>query len=326
MYIAWTSDREGHLQGQMQVTFIDQNDPTKLTNHNVGFTGTRDGNEISIAFPMLSAFGGSTWTGQVSPGSLILSYPEQGGGMGQMTLKYGSTADFQQAASKLRKTVAATQAQRARALAEAQRSRELVSAASSTAEEIRSTEASLNGAIGALQRQFRNPPPTINTPNSYLYKYNQLEIAVVQAWNKEQEDAQVVPFTCYQKSKVAYDASQVAYILSEFSYLDNQWENIRQQTRSALGVIRGSVSRLENLYPTYAQQLQQMCANNGAAPCSPYVWQERLANWQSNARAEVNYVNKRLADDVSLFGGYSARARALNQKANSFPDRLHCSG
>src|SRR4051812_13528793 len=86
IYIAWTSDTTGHIQGQLQAAAINSSDPTRLDTRNSAFTGTIRETDVSIAFPALSNFSGQTWTGKAGSGALVLTFPNQTNGISQMTL------------------------------------------------------------------------------------------------------------------------------------------------------------------------------------------------------------------------------------------------
>ncbi len=79
VYIAWTADDNGHLQGQVQVISLNQSNPSKTNATNASFAGNRSGSNVSLVFPMLSAFGGSTWTGRIGGQALSLDIPTTNG-------------------------------------------------------------------------------------------------------------------------------------------------------------------------------------------------------------------------------------------------------
>lgn len=108
VYLAWTQDAEGHLQGQVEIVSVDSTQSTELKTKSAAFTGIRSGSDVSLSFGILTAFGGTTWTGHVGWNELSLILPTNGAPQ-QFVLRAGSFAQFQEAANKLQGGVAANQ-------------------------------------------------------------------------------------------------------------------------------------------------------------------------------------------------------------------------
>jgi hypothetical protein len=123
IYLAWTEDTTGHLQGQVQVVAADPNDPAKMRSTNGAFTGTRNGDDISIAFPLVSNYLGATWTGTLKDNAISLVIPTTGL-PANPTLSAGSFEDFQKAAQHVQSQVGVAQQQQAQQQAAAQQQQE----------------------------------------------------------------------------------------------------------------------------------------------------------------------------------------------------------
>src|SRR5579862_3754604 len=165
VYLAWTEDTTGHLQGQVQAIAADPADPAKLKSTNGAFTGTHNGSDISIAFPLLSNYLGATWTGTLKDNTLSLVIPTAGL-PSNPTLVAGSFDDFQKAAQKVQKQVNVAQQQQAAAQAaaaqQAQLDQEKATAYSSAQEaqnNARDGFTEVRNALAALDREMPETPP-----------------------------------------------------------------------------------------------------------------------------------------------------------------------
>ena len=172
MFVAWTSDSSGHLQGQVQTVAHDPNNPAKSQSANASFTGTRQGSEISLVFPLMSPFGGETWTGRVGWRSVTLDVPSSNGTPLEITLTAGSFADFQRRVSGLR--YAAAQASTAQTLAKNMQDAQ---------SQLEAEYEGLTSASACLRQAFPVPPPPAGSPNTFSGKYRE-------AWDKMQADWQ----------------------------------------------------------------------------------------------------------------------------------------
>jgi len=235
IYLAWTEDATGHLQGQVQVVGADPNDPARLKSTNASFTGTRNGEDISIAFPLLSAFGGATWTGSLKNNAISLVIPTTGL-PSNPTLAAGSFEDFQSAAQAVQAKVNVAQQQQAQQQAiVAQQQAEARAAAQQQFEHDRQASIAYNEASEASSRmrdgyaevrdslnELANAVPATPGSNSLSSQYAAQWAKMQNVWEQELAAARVSPMTCYQKGQVSYVAGQVNYELGQMTYLDGQ--------------------------------------------------------------------------------------------------------
>ncbi len=70
VYLAWTADEAGHLQGQVQLVGLDPQSAARTRVTQASFSGSRRGADVSLAFPLLPRVRRLYVTGQVRRGVL----------------------------------------------------------------------------------------------------------------------------------------------------------------------------------------------------------------------------------------------------------------
>lgn len=320
MYVAWTEDATGHIQGQVQVVSVDSNDPTKLKSTNAAFTGTRNGSDISIVFSTLSAYSGATWTGTLAWGSLSLVIPTAGF-PNRVTLQAGSFDDFQHAAQALQSAVASAQQQQAAAQAAAAQRQAAFDSLTEASNDLSSAYTEARTSLATLRQLLPAAPTQRSIRAMYAVEWTRMQ----QVWTKEIAAAQVQPMTCYQKGQVMYIAGQVGYELGQVSYLDGQARYVLQQVQTAMNSANDGVAGIENWAPAYYQRLRvyDQLTGQQASISDPTAAAQAFAETSRNS---LSVYSRRIASFEHVMADYDAKARALDQRARAYPNTITCSG
>lgn len=339
LYLAWTEDATGHLQGQVQVIGADPNDPAKLRTLNGGFTGTRNGSDISIAFPLLSNYLGQTWTGTLAHNTLSLVIPTAGL-PANPTLLAGSFADFEKAAKNVKTQVdiaqqqqaqqqAAIAQQQAAALAAAARQAELrqeiaaeYNGANDAASKVRQGYAELNTALSDLANALPEKP---QSPNSLSLQYAATWTKMQDVWAAEQTAAQVTPMTCFQKGRVQFIAGQVQFVRGQIQYLNGQAQFLLNQVGQYFNAAHDGMNVISQWSPVLYQHAQSYAQLTGKpSPVSDPT--AAVAALQKRTDASLNTYSDRIARIGDRYKSYDQAAAALNERASAFPASISCSG
>lgn len=312
VYLAWTADESGHLQGQVQLVALDPQNAARTRATQASFSGNRRGADVSLAFPILGAFGGSTWTGRIGRGVLTLDVLGSDGTPHEMTLVAGSFQDFQRRVASLRGRAGAAEVTQSLAAQVRDGARQLQSESNAIA----STDA-------YLRRAFPTPPRADDEPSSIAAKYASAWEKMQSDWSREQQAAQVSPMTCYQKSQVSYIASNVSYDRSQVSYLDSTFRYFANEAQRNIDVALNGPSAMRNLLSVFARRANAYSRNTG----SPIGDSKDLQLQADRAAAYARFVAMpRLQKAHALVLDYGRHAEDLKQQAARFPDTVQCSG
>jgi len=317
IYIAWTQDSSGHLQGQVEVVSIDPNDSTRLKTTNSAFTGTRSGSDISLTFGLVSAFSGETWTGHISWGKLSLVIPTSDVPQ-RLTLKSGSFDQFNQGVSGLKDSVT-TNAARAAEVSRANQQRvSLLNAVEEAAGHVQDGGTSIDSGLSNLREMVAKSPDG-GLREQYAQEWQKMEAV----WQKEQSEGQVIPMTCYQKSQVEYEASQVDYELSQFNYLDSQVEYTKGLYNGAMSNVVNGIAEATLWAPLVDERARSFSQSVGRAYNHSVV--SLTAPKISSARKSLKYFAARWDDFMTYVNGYDKRAKQQDDDAKAFPSSITCS-
>ncbi|MHB8148382.1 MAG: hypothetical protein ACYDGM_14130 [Vulcanimicrobiaceae bacterium] len=319
VYLAWTEVASGNLQGQVQVVSVDPSDPTKLKSVNEAFTGTRNGSDVSIAFPLLSSYGGTTWTGTLRGNSLSLVIPT-GGLPSNLSLLAGSFSDFQVAANKIQQSVdRAQQKQAAYQAAVAQRQAAYDSVADALGR-LRDAYAEARNSLAAIDKMLPVTPRRRSLRTQYAVEWAKMR----HTWAQEQAAAQVSPMTCYQKSTVIYVAGEVDYELGEINYLDGESQSLLQEIQSTVSAAKDGVLGVQKWAPLYYQRSRAYAQITGQ-PSSGNDPGPAAQAFADAANSSLEAYSQRVMSFEQTISDYDARARALDQRARRFPNSITCS-
>jgi predicted nucleic acid-binding Zn-ribbon protein len=205
-YVAWTTDSNGHIQGQVQIAQIDATDPTKLLKENASFSGSESGSQLSIVFPLLSSFGGTTWTGSFGNGSLVVNYPNTDGSLSQLSLKYGGLDDYQRAAAAVGKIAFQNEQQRAEADAAAAQVEALRKATEDHDRAMSDASAALADAQQRLQHDISIRPQVVADVNNQLAALRSAQAAK----QRDQDEVDRLSQIAQQRQADAQSASKSA--------------------------------------------------------------------------------------------------------------------
>jgi hypothetical protein len=338
IYLAWTEDTSGHLQGQIQVVKVDPNNGARLQTVNGGFTGTRNGRDISISFPILSNYVGQTWTGTLGNDSISLVIPTSGLPQNP-TLQAGSFQDFQMAAQKVQAQVNIAAQEQARQANLAEQQRETAAAAAQAKNEhdraasvaydnandaanlLKGAYAQVRSALAQLAASI----PATPGPNTLSAKYEQTYDKMEQVWQKEQDLGETEPLTCYQRGQVQYLAGQVQYLRGQVQYLDGQVEYSLNQLQVVFNAANNGLDAIDKWAPALYQNAQAY-SNLTGKPNTISEPTETIRAFRNRTEDSLTVYSQRLDHFRSIVKDYDDKAASLEQQANGYPASLHCSG
>lgn len=100
MFVAWT-EAGGALSGTLYLTTADDKSPGGFRSENVGFTGLRSGNRVTLTIPQGFGFA-STIAGVIDGDTLTLYFSDDSGSSTAATFIRGTLAEYDQAGRTLR--------------------------------------------------------------------------------------------------------------------------------------------------------------------------------------------------------------------------------
>lgn len=326
IYLAWTQDTTGHLQGQVQFVGADPAWPTQFRSINAAFTGTLSGSDVSLAFPLLSEFSGATWTGTLHGDALELVVPTTGVPSNPV-LHAGSFSDFQTAAQKIQSGVKVAQQSQAQYEAQVaaqqqldQQKRNTYNSMVQASDTARNAYANVNKSLAGLLAAL----PATPGPNGLRARYAKEWDTMQETWSKEQDEAQATPLTCYRKGQVQYIAGQVDYERGQVQYLDGQKEYFLNQVHETISAINSNLSTFQRASQQYydrARAYEQLTGQSqGVSDPSA-----RLQTFTKQTDDSLILIDGRITGMNDLIKRYDDSAAALTQRAQSFANGLECS-
>lgn len=313
VYIAWTADDNGHLQGQVQVISLNQSNPSKTNATNASFAGNRSGSNVSLVFPMLSAFGGSTWTGRIGGQALSLDIPTTNGTPTELVLAVGSFQDFQHRVISLQEragTIGTTQS--------------FAKAVQETALQIVNESNTLIAADKSLRHTFGTAQSPSTEEQSFNPQFAKAWAKMQEDWAREQKAGTVVPMTCYEKGHVQYAASSVAYDRDAIRYLSSSFASFEEGAKRNIETVVQGPAVARNLLAVLSRRARAWEQNTGKHFPEGLDMLSAQADKAATFAREVASV--RLANDRNVVQDYERRATDLNKRAAQFFDSVTCPG
>lgn len=325
IYLAWTEDTTGHLQGQLQIVTVDASNPAKLNAVNASFTGTHNGSDISIVFPLLSAYGGATWTGTLRGNSLSLVIPTTSV-PSMLVLRPGSFDQFQVIANKLQQSVSTAQRQEAAAQAASAGQQSAYDDMMSARQEVTNAYNETQGVLAEIGQQLPATPGTGSLRTQYAREWQRMQ----DTWLREQAASSVNPMTCYQKGRVIYISGTMDYEHSEMVYLDSESGDLLQAIQSHVNAANDDIASLQQWAPVYYRRAQSYSGLTGQ-PLSNYLPggadpTAKVQAFADAANSDLETYAARVTAFEELVSSYDARASALDKRAKTFANSLGCSG
>lgn len=307
VYIAWTQDSVGRLQGQVEVVAISSNTSVQLKTTNAAFNGTRSGPDVSLAFGMFSTYGGATWTGHVSGSTLTLIIPTNGVPQ-QLVLKAGSFNKFSAAISRMQDRVEVNQARLT-----------LYKSMQDAFNHLKDGNGLITSGLASLNAMFPIAPPRTSLRTAYQQAWRRMQAD----WAEEQSEAQTVPLTCGQRGRIEYQSGKVNYVLGQFNYIDGQVRYLNSQYVGAVHKVTSGISELKDWAPVLDVRARAFFSSVGK-------------QYNGNATALVGSTVKKASDSLRAFNArwlafesdvrrYDRAAKQLDNKASAFATSLKCS-
>jgi hypothetical protein len=312
VYIAWAADETGHIQGQVQLVAFDPKNTAQTRATQASFSGNRRGSEVSLAFPILGAFGGSTWTGRVGGRTLTLDILSSDGTPHEFTLVAGSFQDFQRRVALLHERSDAAQV-----------TQSLAGQVRDVARQLQSESNAISSAEAYLRKVFPTPQRPDDDPQTFSSKYAKAWAKMGEDWTLEQQAAQVSPMTCYQKSQVSYIASNVSYDQSQISYLDSTLRYFDNEAQRNIDVALNGPAVVRSLIAVYHRRASAWSRNTGLTVVDPRSLQAEADRAAAYARSVAV---PRLKRARGIARDYDAKGADLKERAARFPDTVECSG
>lgn len=101
-FIQWARS-DNAISGNLQILSADDADPSQTQSENLSFTGTLDGEDVSLTFPSLGT--STTWTGTLQGETLTLTIPGEGGTLDTSQMEAASVSDYNEAAEEFRRSL-----------------------------------------------------------------------------------------------------------------------------------------------------------------------------------------------------------------------------
>lgn len=306
VYLAWTEDGAGHLQGQVEVVSMDSSN-TRLQTKNAAFTGARNGSDVSLTFGQLTAFGGTTWTGNIGWLRLNLMIPTDSGEQ-RVALHPGSFDQFHAAVSRMQANLAVNQSHVA-----------TYNAMSEAADHVKNGYNSMNTGLASLRALL----PVDVRPGSLRSKYAEEWQKMQVVWRKEQEEAHVTPMTCDQKRQVEYQSGQVDYELGQFQYLDGQVHYLQSQYADAFHEVAQGIGDIQNWGPAYNARARDYYASIGGSYNHNVV--AMFTPQILSAQKSLKVFTSRWQAFEAYAHAYGQRAKQQDEQAKAFAQSITCS-
>jgi hypothetical protein len=144
-------------------------------------------------------------------------------------------------------------------------------------------------------------------------------------WDEEQSAAQVIPMTCFQKSRVSYIGSEVAYEDSEMRYLDSESSNLLYSLRSNLNAANQGLTAVNQWAPEYYHRAEAYSQLSGQ-PSNVTDPSGMLPAFNKQTEDAMTMYSKRVESFESTVNKFDDSAQALQEHAQSFPESIACSG
>jgi hypothetical protein len=298
-FIQFTEDSSSHLAGSWQAVAVDSDQ--QITSVNMGFTGSRNGSQITLTF---SALGYATnIIGTVSGDTLTLQGPDPNTGYIAPIVFHGASIEqYNEAVALLRRHVAATVTQMA-------------------------LDQAVTNANSQLSHDLSNLSSDIHTLAANSDFQDALS-AYATDWKQMQEDYQQEQSDyrngCgtngYNASLVSYDASVVAYDLSSIQYHDGTLSYDQNNMSNALSSVQGDIQTVQ----TEWQNLMAAVSADKRGHVSAQFTQGDVDSATSNAQDQIKTSNKALSDAQGSATTYDKEAAQMNTDAQNLSNSLHC--
>ena len=318
IFIAWTSDGSGHLQGQVQTVSLAG---PKVDRTSASFTGTRSGSEVSLVFPLLSNYSGQTWTGNFGFRSLTLQLSNNA----ELQLSAGSFAEFRDRVSSVEQQASVAAAAAAAVDAHEQRIADALRALNEVNGQWNSAKRRLVDALTQLKEMFPIAAPDPSDSRTLQAKYATAVSRMETSWAHEQQVADVQNLTCYQKGQVEYGAGQVSYAHGQLQYQDSEFEAFDRTATGDLVVARSAIDAMDQIYPPFKARYREY---RQLVPSTPeaQLTQAAIIRMKHELLPLLDHFGARLSSVRRVARDADRNGDDIDAKANEFPKSLSCSG
>jgi hypothetical protein len=263
-----------NLSGDLQSASISASDPTTVTTFNASFTGTTDGNAVTLTFPQGLGFASSV-SGSYSGNNIDLSVPQADGTL--------ATEDFTPSDTNAYNTaVQALHQQADQALA----AQQAATAAEQAAQQAADERAAVDKAIAAVNVDFNAIASDVNYKTLFASVNSDQQQAykdTVTAYNDLQKviaEGRSSPYCAGDAGVVAGDAGVVSGDLGVIRG-DQGTEQAQVQT------VNSAVSRLDSDFQKFqTAQAAIPSYQPSGEPTAAQVSQDHTAASQANAQAD----------------------------------------
>jgi hypothetical protein len=318
IFVAWTADGAGHLQGQVQTVSLAG---AKVDRISASFSGTRSGSDVSLVFPLLSDYSGQTWTGNFGFRSLTLQLSNNA----ELQLSAGSFSDFRERVASLERTASMAASAQADAEAHAQRIADAQRALDVVSMQWNNAKRQLVSALSELKGMLPIPALDPSDPRSQRARYTAAVAKIETAWSHEQEVAAATPLTCYKKGQVQYAAGQVSYARSQLEYQDSQFASFDQTATRDITQAQAAIDAMEQIYPVFKARYREYRWLVPTIP-EPQLTEASIAKMKRDIAPLLTEYNNRLTRARGVVHDADQTGDRINAQASEFPASLSCSG
>lgn len=323
MFVAWT-EAGGALSGTLYLTTADDKSPDGFRSENVGFTGLRSGNRVTLTIPQGFGFA-STIAGVVDGDTLTLYFSNDSGRSTAATFHRGTLAEYDQAGRSLRQEAS-------QVIACAQ---ELGATATAIAAQLEATAT----AIAAQQNAVYNANTTLDYAIRRLAddvvglaaksSFEEVLSAYARDWDTMQNgdkamraDAMVQPFDCSQLDTVKYDLNMIDYDRSQISYDDSSLTYVVDSVNADIATIQNDMEAVQSGY----RRLQGAVAANTTGGPPPQFTQSDVDTKVTKAQQQIDESALTMQKAQAQKNYYNQKAADLLTQAQDFVAGLTCSG
>ena len=330
VYFVQFTESNNQLSGHIQMDEISGNSPPQTKSYTVPFTGTQNGQSITLNLTIF----GITWsslTGSFNDNTLTLQIPQQDGHLSNVIFNAASTNQYNQAVDALQQQVATATTRynnnEATTTAQYNNAQATTTAQQATATALTQEQQAVNNANSQLQSALstlKSDTGTLtgfsetNTLSSYAKDWQQMQ----NDYAHEQQDAQN---GCgdgnYNYGTVQYDAGTVDYDFGSIQYDDGSLNYDKNTYTGELSPVQNDVQTVQQDWT----QLQQAVHNNPSDTPAPEFTANDVNTALQSAQNAESQAGKIWKSAAQAAGQYDQEAAALKQNADALPTSMHCS-
>lgn len=286
------------MSGNLESASIDPSDSTTVTTFNAAFTGTINGNQLTLTFPAGLGFA-TALSGNFSGNHIQLSIPQTDGTLATEDFAPSDTNAYNSGVNALQQRAAQALADQQAAAAAALAAQQAAAAAAAAAQQAAQARAALDQAISAVKGDLTSLSQDASQTGGPVGSAGTDLKTTQHDLNTTYSDLQKVQQEGSGSSTCSYDASVVSYDASVVLYDEGVVEYDQSSETYFANNVTGAITQLATDFGSLKQAQQ---AASGYAPSGiPSQSSVNLAT--SHAKAAVASAQKTIATDVGKAKG-----------------------